>query len=66
MKIMKKKWTLILCQEDAKRFETRTEWFNKGKKSYAAAQRNGWLAKCTGHMKDKRGGVRGKIAPADE
>ena len=45
------KWTLEVCIENAKQYNTRGEWKRKQKKAYSAAQRNGWLDICSKHMK---------------
>lgn len=46
----KRYWTLEKCMKKAKKYKTRTEWFNKARDSYCAAQKNGWLIKCCDHM----------------
>ncbi len=43
------KWTREVCQSDALRFNTRTEW-QRGSSGYQAARRKGWLEECCKHM----------------
>ena len=46
-----RKWTSIeLCNIEAKRFASKTEWSEKSSGSYHAALKNGWLEQCCDHM----------------
>jgi hypothetical protein len=47
-------WTLDTCKTDALRFPTRGEWRRGSASAYAAAERNGWLDACCGHMNEAR------------
>jgi len=44
------KWTLDMCQEDAKNYKTKGEWIAKNENGYKAAQSRRWLKYCCGHM----------------
>lgn len=43
-------WTREACIEDAKRFNSRSEWADQSSAAYAAASRGGWLKEATKHM----------------
>jgi hypothetical protein len=43
-------WTKERCMEDAKQFNTRTEWSDKSVSAYLTAQRSGWREECCAHM----------------
>lgn len=43
-------WTLERCKDEANKFTLRTQWSNADNSSYAAANKNGWLDECCGHM----------------
>lgn len=43
--------TFESCLENAKKYNTKSEWFKNHSGSYQAAHRNGWLDKCCEHMK---------------
>jgi hypothetical protein len=43
-------WTLERCQQDAKRFPTRTAWAEGNPGAYDAAVRNDWVDLCSSHM----------------
>jgi hypothetical protein len=47
-------WTKQRCVEDAKKYETRSEWQKKSKSAYNIAYRNGWLNQCCKYMKNGR------------
>src|SRR5579859_2774329 len=44
-------WTLEKCKLDAKKYHTKIEWRKNSKKSYAAAEKEGWINECSKHMK---------------
>ena len=46
-------WSLELCEAEALKYNSRSEWSIKSKGSYQAAARNGWLDECSNHMKKK-------------
>ena len=52
-------WTLDTCKGDAVRFQHRSDWFKDSPSAYLAAQRNGWLEQCCGHMTRKPGSGKG-------
>ena len=43
-------WTLEQCREDAAQYSTRTEWKQNLGGGYSAANKNGWIEECCGHM----------------
>ena len=43
-------WTLEKCVESARRFNTRTEWYDGCRSSSTAARRNDWVEECCAHM----------------
>ena len=43
-------WILENCIEEAKKYETRTEWNKKSYTSYKIARKNNWMDVCTTHM----------------
>jgi hypothetical protein len=43
-------WSLENCIEEAKKYETRTEWNKKSYTSYKIARKNNWMNICTIHM----------------
>lgn len=47
-------WTFEKCHEEALLCTEKNEWRKKYKKSYDAARRNGWIEKCSTHMKSGR------------
>lgn len=47
-------WTLMLCMEEATKYQSREEWEQKSPISYQKAIKRGWLTKCTSHLKDFR------------
>jgi predicted GIY-YIG superfamily endonuclease len=52
--ILKKKqnnyWTFNLCQLEAKKYKTRTEFFKTSRSAYKSALKNNWLDDITKHM----------------
>ena len=46
-------WTKDRCVEDAKNYETISEWKNNSGSAYATAGKNGWREDCHKHMKRK-------------
>jgi hypothetical protein len=44
-------YTLDVCQKDALKYETKTEWIANSKALHAGARHNGWLEICYSHMK---------------
>lgn len=44
-------WTKERCMEQALQHETVKPWKESSRSSYEAAQRNGWMAACTAHMR---------------
>ena len=40
-------WTLEMCQEDARRFSSRTEWSKASPAADCAARNNLWLDECS-------------------
>jgi hypothetical protein len=46
-------WTKEKCIESARRFNTRSEWYDGCKSSSTAARRNGWIDECCAHMESK-------------
>lgn len=51
-------WTLERCKASAATFRFRQDWEHGEGAAYAAAQRNGWIAKCCSHMPSRREPVR--------
>ena len=49
----KRYWTLERCMEEALKYNKKIDWVNS-KTSYQAARVNGWIAKCTAHMIDRK------------
>lgn len=47
-------WTLCLCQERAREYNTRVDWQRNHVRSYSAAFKKGWLEDCCTHMKTDR------------
>ncbi len=43
-------WTKERCIEEAKKYETKTQWRRGNGSSYVAAKKNGWLKECHVHM----------------
>ncbi len=43
-------WTLDRCIEDARKYQTKTQWASAKRSGYTIASRNGWLEQCTSHM----------------
>lgn len=50
----KKKWTVEKCHDEALKYESRSEFYYKSNKIYAAACRYGWLNEICAHMSSKR------------
>ena len=46
-------WTKERCIESARRFNTRSEWYDGCQSSSTAARRNGWIEECCAHMDRK-------------
>jgi predicted GIY-YIG superfamily endonuclease len=44
------KHTKIACKRDAKKYQSRREWYEKSPSSYDAARRNKWIDECCTHM----------------
>lgn len=44
-------YTLEVCQEDALKYKTKTEWIRNSAAIHAGARHNGWLEICYSHMK---------------
>lgn len=44
-------WKKERCVEDALKYKTKNEW-SKNSSGYGAAQRNGWVNECCGHMEE--------------
>jgi hypothetical protein len=51
----KTKWTLECLLEDAKRFDSISEWMRSNSGAYDAAWRQGVVEQCTAHMQSKGG-----------
>lgn len=50
------KWHKEACQNDAKRFSSRSEWQRQSNSAYNSAKNNKWLDECCAHMAlQKRG-----------
>lgn len=47
-------WTLDRCINEAKKFNTKSEWQKKSTSSYAIAMRNKWISFCSDHMVVKK------------
>ena len=47
----KNHWTLAACIEDARQYMTKSEWQQAKRSGYSVAAKNGWIEKCTAHMK---------------
>ena len=47
-------WTLELCIEEARKYQSREEWEKQSPISYKKAIKRGWLTKCAIHIKDFR------------
>jgi hypothetical protein len=47
-------WTLEICMESAKRFDTRTQWQKGHYQAYHFARINGWADECCAHMTRKQ------------
>ena len=45
-------WTLERCQEEALKYETKSEWAKSKGSSYAIALKNNWSETCIKHMKE--------------
>ena len=43
-------WTLERCIEDARQYQTKTQWASARRSGYTVASKNGWLDQCTSHM----------------
>ncbi|WP_045213200.1 GIY-YIG nuclease family protein [Desulfonatronovibrio magnus] len=43
-------WTKEKCLEEAKKYQTRTEFSDNSPSGYSIAKRNGWLEECCEHM----------------
>jgi very-short-patch-repair endonuclease len=43
-------WTLQRCIEDARKYQTKTQWANAKRSGYTIASKSGWLEQCTSHM----------------
>lgn len=43
-------WTLEACKEIALKYTRRSDWQKHDRNSSAAAERNGWMEECCGHM----------------
>jgi hypothetical protein len=46
-------WTKERCLEEAKKYESKSEWLKKSVSSYGSAHKNGWLVECSSHMTPK-------------
>ena len=47
-------WTKERCIEDAKQYETNSEWQKKSGSAYITAWVNKWLDECSKHMKTNK------------
>jgi predicted GIY-YIG superfamily endonuclease len=45
-----KKWTLETCQNEALKYEKRSDWYLKSRSSYITAVRNKWIKLCDKHF----------------
>lgn len=50
----KNHWTLERCKEDARQYQTKTEWSKAKPSGYSVAVSKGWVVQCTEHMIDGR------------
>lgn len=49
-KIVRKPYTKVECNIEAKKYKTRSEWEKNNRGTYRAAHRKGWLDECCKHM----------------
>lgn len=47
--MIKRKWTLVKCQEEASKYTNKTEFQKDSSGAYSAAKRNKWLQEITSH-----------------
>ena len=47
-------WTLERCQEEALKYQTKSEWAKSKGSSYAVALKNNWSKVCVKHMVEKK------------
>ena len=50
MKLLRGYWTKERCDEDALKYNSRSEWNKNNSSAYSAAHKNGWLDECCKHM----------------
>ena len=43
-------WTLEKCKEDARHYDTKSEWAKKSAGAHSASYKNGWTDDCCAHM----------------
>jgi hypothetical protein len=43
-------WSKERCEEDAKKYKSRQDWFKRSSSAYLAASRNKWLDLCCAHI----------------
>lgn len=47
-------WTLDLCLEESKKYQTPSDWSKNSSGSYSVAHKHGWIDKCISHMNKKK------------
>jgi hypothetical protein len=50
------KWHKLACMEEARRYESRSEFYRESGSAYNSAKNNFWLDECCSHMSIKKGG----------
>ena len=53
--LVKEKWTLNACKQDALKYQTRVDWYRGERGAYNRACRMDWLDECCAHMESVSG-----------